>query len=56
MKTTETLQDFDYAVLRYIWSDNSGFDLDTRTQLQIQGRDNLVLGWNMANANQGKLY
>lgn len=46
MKTTETLQDFDYAVLRYIWSDNSGFDLDTRTQLQIQGRDNLVLGWN----------
>ena len=46
MKTTENLQDFDYAVLRYIWSDNSGFDLDTRTQLQIQGRDNLVLGWN----------
>ena len=42
----QNLQDFDYAVLRYIWSDNDGLDLDSRTQLQIQGRDNLIIGWN----------
>jgi hypothetical protein len=45
-KEALSLEDFDYAVLHYIWSDDAGQDLDTRTQLQFIDRDNPILGWN----------
>lgn len=37
--------DVDYVVIDYIWDDNGGRDLDTRSQLQVEGRDNLIVGW-----------
>ncbi len=42
---TQELRDFDYAVLRYIWTDNGGKDLDTRTSISNPPR-NTAVGWN----------
>lgn len=38
-------QDFDYAVIRYIWDSLAGRDLDTRTYLSNPPRNNEVVGW-----------
>lgn len=39
------IQDFDFAVLRYIWTAEAGRDLDTRTYLNTPDRLYGVVGW-----------
>ena len=39
-----TIQDFDFAVIRYIWDGNGGTDLDTRTRI-INPARNIDVGW-----------
>lgn len=38
------LQDFDFAVIRYIWGTEDGKDLDTRTSIQKPARQ-IMVGW-----------
>lgn len=40
----QEVRDFDYAVLRYIWTDTGGRDLDTRTSITNPMR-NVHVGW-----------
>ncbi len=48
---TETpLQDFDFAVIRYIWDSNGGEDLDTRTRV-INPARNIDVGWGRASVD-----
>lgn len=39
-----TIQDFDFAVIRYIWDSTGGTDLDTRTRI-INPARNVDVGW-----------
>lgn len=39
------LRNFDFAVIRYLWSSNAGKDLDTRTAITNPSR-NIEVGWN----------
>lgn len=39
---SQTLLDFDYAVIRYSWGESGGIDLDTRTQLVQPFREKIV--------------
>lgn len=49
--TNETpLQEFDYAVIRYIWDSNGGEDLDTRTRV-INPARNTDVGWGRASVD-----
>ena len=36
--------EFDFAVIRYIWNENGGRDLDTRTSI-VQPYRNVTVGW-----------
>ncbi|EXB47285.1 hypothetical protein J522_1936 [Acinetobacter baumannii 146457] len=49
--TNETpLQEFDFAVIRYIWDSNGGEDLDTRTRV-INPARNTDVGWGRASVD-----
>ena len=49
--TNETpLQEFDFAVIRYIWDSNGGEDLDTRTRVITPAR-NTDVGWGRASTD-----
>lgn len=49
--TNETpLQEFDFAVIRYIWDSNGGEDLDTRTRVITPAR-NTDVGWSRASTD-----
>lgn len=49
-KDEHTVQEFDFAVVRYIWTDAGGLDLDTRTLISQPPR-NVVVGWNKLGAD-----
>lgn len=46
-ETTSILEDFDYAVIRYIWTGEGGVDLDSRTQI-VEPAQETIVGWNHA--------
>lgn len=48
------LRNFDFAVIRYLWTSNSGRDLDTRTAITNPSRNNEV-GWNRQQNDGGYL-
>lgn len=41
---------FDYAVIRYSWTESNGRDLDTRTAVEVPGRL-IDVGWNRASTD-----
>lgn len=53
-KDEHQLQEFDYAVVRYLWTDQGGQDLDTRT-LIIDPPRHVVVGWNRQGADESFL-
>lgn len=50
-----TVEDFDYAVIRYRWLPSGGQDLDTRTSLTNPNRNNAMVGWNKLSTDNGYL-
>lgn len=50
-----TIQDFDFAVIRYIWDGNGGIDLDTRTRI-INPSRNIDVGWSRAVSDGAYLF
>lgn len=44
------LQDFEFAVIRYIWTEQGGRDLDTRTRITNPSR-NVDVGWNRSQSD-----
>ena len=50
-----TVEDFDYAVIRYRWLPSGGQDLDTRTMLTNPNRNNAMVGWNKLSTDNGYL-
>ena len=42
-------------MIRYQWNEESGVDLDTRTQLQIPNRNSITVGWNRAGNDEDYL-
>lgn len=51
----EPLDNFDYAVIRYRWTPQSGLDLDTRTLIKTPNRSGNVVGWNKLGSDEGYL-
>lgn len=49
------IQDFDFAVLRYIWTSDAGRDLDTRTYFNNPKRVFGVVGWAKSQTDAGML-
>ena len=46
IKEETEVQDFDYAVIKYKWTNQGGKDLDTRTYISTPNRSNVgVVGW-----------
>lgn len=50
-----TVEDFDYAVIRYRWLPSGGQDLDTRTSLTNPNRNNAMVGWDRLSTDNGYL-
>lgn len=50
-----TVEDFDYAVIKYRWLPSGGQDLDTRTSLTNPDRNNAMVGWDRLSADNGYL-
>ena len=50
-----TVEDFDYAVIRYRWLSSGGQDLDTRTMLTNPNRNNAMVGWDRLSTDNGYL-
>ena len=50
-----TVEDFDYAVIRYRWLPSGGTDLDTRTMLTNPNRNNAMVGWDRLSTDNGYL-
>lgn len=49
IKEETEVQDFDYAVIKYKWTNQGGKDLDTRTYISTPDRSNVgVVGWGRA--------
>ena len=53
-KDEQGLDAFDYAVIRYIWTNDDGVDLDTRTRITNPPRTTIV-GWNKGTTDEGFL-
>ena len=53
-KDEHVLQPFDYAVIRYIWTEEGGADLDTRTAI-ISPPRNQIVGWGKQTADENFL-
>lgn len=46
IKEEAEVQDFDYAVIKYKWTNQGGIDLDTRTYISTPNRSSVgVIGW-----------
>ena len=50
-----TVEDFDYAVIRYRWLPSGGQDLGTRTSLTNPNRNNAMVGWSRLSTDNGYL-
>lgn len=55
MPPSEQVKDFDFAVLRYKWTDQGGKDLDIRSYLERPDRHTQVVGWNKLPTDNGYL-
>lgn len=52
---SETVSEFDYAVVRYKWKNTGGKDLDTRTYVASPDRSSNKVGWNRLAQDEGYL-
>lgn len=50
------LESFDFAIIRYIWTDTGGRDLDTRTYLMEPSRKSMTVGWRRNNLDGDYLH
>lgn len=48
-------QDFDFALIRYIWNSQGGKDLDTRTYITVPNRKENMVGWSRMNSDANYL-
>lgn len=48
-------QDFDFALIRYIWNSQGGKDLDTRTYITVPNRKENMVGWSRMNSDASYL-
>lgn len=49
--TPVQLENFDFAIIRYIWTAGGGTDLDTRTYLMNPSRKEQTVGWSRAQSD-----
>ena len=48
-------QDFDFALIRYVWNSQGGKDLDTRTYITVPNRKENMVGWSRMNSDANYL-